>query len=42
MMFETVTGTPSVSCPVKDSPWSVYDFFEVLIAEGTVADAKPR
>lgn len=28
MMFETVTGTPSVPYSVKDSPWPVYDLFE--------------
>lgn len=28
MMYETVTGTPSVPYSVKDSPWPVYDLFE--------------
>jgi crotonobetainyl-CoA:carnitine CoA-transferase CaiB-like acyl-CoA transferase len=28
MMFETVTGTPSVPYSVKDSPWPVYDLFD--------------
>lgn len=28
MMFETVTGTPSIPYSVKDSPWPVYDLFE--------------
>ncbi len=28
MMFETVTGLPSVPYSVKDSPWPVYDLFE--------------
>ena len=28
MMFEVVTGTPSVPYSVKDSPWPVYDLFE--------------
>jgi crotonobetainyl-CoA:carnitine CoA-transferase CaiB-like acyl-CoA transferase len=27
MMYETVTGTPSVPYSVKDSPWPVYDLF---------------
>ena len=28
MMFETVTGTPSIPYSVKDSPWPVYDLFD--------------
>jgi crotonobetainyl-CoA:carnitine CoA-transferase CaiB-like acyl-CoA transferase len=28
MMFEAVTGTPSVPYSVKDSPWPVYDLFQ--------------
>jgi crotonobetainyl-CoA:carnitine CoA-transferase CaiB-like acyl-CoA transferase len=28
MMFEAVTGTPSVPYSVKDSPWPVYDLLE--------------
>ncbi|MCL4765705.1 MAG: CoA transferase [Hyphomicrobiaceae bacterium] len=28
MMFERVTGTPSIPYSVKDSPWPVYDLFE--------------
>jgi len=28
MMYETVTGTPSIPYSVKDSPWPVYDLFE--------------
>ncbi|HEX7073037.1 MAG TPA: CaiB/BaiF CoA-transferase family protein [Hyphomicrobiaceae bacterium] len=28
MMFEAVTGTPSIPYSVKDSPWPVYDLFE--------------
>ncbi len=28
MMFETVTGTPSIPYSIKDSPWPVYDLFE--------------
>ena len=28
MMFETVTGTPSIPFSVKDTPWPVYDLFE--------------
>ncbi len=28
MMFETVTGTPSVPYSVKNSPWPVYDLFD--------------
>ena len=28
MMFETVTGLPSVPYSVKDSPWPVYDLFD--------------
>ena len=30
MMFETVTGLPSVPYSVKDSPWRVYDLFDTL------------
>ena len=28
MMYETVTGLPSVPYSVKDSPWPVYDLFD--------------
>jgi crotonobetainyl-CoA:carnitine CoA-transferase CaiB-like acyl-CoA transferase len=28
MMFETVTGTPSIPYSIKDSPWPVYDLFK--------------
>lgn len=28
MMFETVTGTPSIPFSIKDSPWPVYDLFD--------------
>jgi crotonobetainyl-CoA:carnitine CoA-transferase CaiB-like acyl-CoA transferase len=28
MMFETVTGAPSIPYSVKDSPWPVYDLFD--------------
>jgi crotonobetainyl-CoA:carnitine CoA-transferase CaiB-like acyl-CoA transferase len=28
MMFEAVTGTPSIPYSVKDSPWPVYDLFD--------------
>ena len=28
MMFETVTGQPSIPYSVKDSPWPVYDLFD--------------
>jgi crotonobetainyl-CoA:carnitine CoA-transferase CaiB-like acyl-CoA transferase len=28
MMFETVTGTPSIPFSIKNSPWPVYDLFD--------------
>jgi crotonobetainyl-CoA:carnitine CoA-transferase CaiB-like acyl-CoA transferase len=30
MMYETVTGQPSIPYAVKNSPWPVYDLFETL------------